>query len=73
MYKDVASRIPDVWIYPVTSLVIFFTFFLILFIVVFTKNKELVKYQKNIPLDEGTIAAVSSEKNRSNLSNNQEP
>lgn len=54
MYKDVASRIPDVWIYPTISLVIFFNFFVILFIVVFTRRKELVMSQKMIPLDDNS-------------------
>lgn len=64
MYKDVASRIPDVWIYPTISLVIFFTFFVILFIVVFTRRKELVMSQKMIPLDD--ISKVVSPENLPN-------
>ncbi|MCS6979000.1 MAG: CcoQ/FixQ family Cbb3-type cytochrome c oxidase assembly chaperone [Flavobacteriales bacterium] len=60
MYKDVASRIPDVWIYPTISLVIFFTFFLILFVVVFTRRRELVQSQKMIPLEDGTHLSEKS-------------
>lgn len=58
MYKEVASHIPNVWIYPTISLLIFFSFFVILFFVVFTRRKELVTYQKMRPLDDG----VTSEK-----------
>ncbi len=41
MYKEVAQHIPNVSIYPIVSLVIFFSFFLILLLIVITKTKRL--------------------------------
>lgn len=52
MYKEVAQHIPNVSVYPIISLLIFFSFFLILLIVVMTKDKKTIDNQKYLPLDE---------------------
>ncbi|MCX7743393.1 MAG: CcoQ/FixQ family Cbb3-type cytochrome c oxidase assembly chaperone [Flavobacteriales bacterium] len=52
MYKEVAQHIPNVSIYPVISLVIFFSFFLILLLVVITKDKKVIDILKHLPIDD---------------------
>jgi hypothetical protein len=54
MYKEVAQHIPNVSIYPIISLVIFFSFFLILLLVVITKDKKIVDTLKHMPIDDQT-------------------
>ncbi|NJN50056.1 MAG: CcoQ/FixQ family Cbb3-type cytochrome c oxidase assembly chaperone [Polaribacter sp.] len=45
------ESITGIEIYPIISLVIFFTFFVILFWWVFTSKKEYIKQVSNIPLE----------------------
>jgi type II secretory pathway component PulF len=52
MYKEVAQHIPNVSIYPIVSLVIFFSFFLILLLIVITKDKKIVDTLKHMPIDD---------------------
>ncbi len=49
--KGHMDSISGIEIYPIISLLIFFSFFVILFWWVFTAKKEYIKNVSNIPLD----------------------
>lgn len=49
--KNHMESITGIEIYPIISLLIFFTFFVILFWWVFTAKKDYIKTVSNIPLD----------------------
>ncbi len=49
--KNYMESITGIEIYPLISLLIFFTFFIILFWWVFTAKKDYIKHVSNIPLD----------------------
>ena len=49
--KGYMDSIEGIEIYPIISLLIFFTFFVILFLWVFTAKKEYIKTVSNLPLD----------------------
>ena len=49
--KNHMESITVIEIYPLISLIIFFTFFVILFWWVFTAKKEYINKVSNIPLD----------------------
>lgn len=58
MYKEVAQHIPNVSIFPVISLSIFFLFFVGLLIWVFRADKNFVQKMKNIPIDNEKNGAI---------------
>ena len=49
--KNHMDSIAGIEIYPIISLLIFFTFFVVLFWWVFTAKKDYIKSVSNIPLD----------------------
>ena len=49
--KEHMESITGIEIYPIISLLIFFTFFVVLFWWVFTAKKEYIETVSNIPLD----------------------
>lgn len=49
--KGYMESIDGIEIYPIISLLIFFTFFVILFWWVFTAKKEYINKVSNLPLD----------------------
>jgi len=49
--KNYMDSISGIEIYPIISLIIFFTFFVILFWWVFTAKKDYIKTVSNLPLD----------------------
>jgi cytochrome c oxidase cbb3-type subunit 4 len=49
--KGYMTSIDGVEIYPIISLLIFFTFFVGLFLWVFTAKKDYIKTVSNLPLD----------------------
>ena len=49
--KGYMESIEDVATYPMISLLIFFVFFVILFLWVFTASKEHIKAMSEMPLD----------------------
>ena len=57
--KEHMESITGIEIYPIISLLIFFTFFVVLFWWVFTAKKEYIETVSNIPLD--------NQKNKSEL------
>ena len=52
--KNHMESITGIEIYPMISLLIFFTFFVLLFWWVFTAKKDYIKTVSNIPLDNQT-------------------
>lgn len=50
--KNHLESITGIEIYPLISLMIFFSFFVVLFWWVFTAKKDYIKRVSNIPLDE---------------------
>jgi cbb3-type cytochrome oxidase subunit 3 len=49
--KNYMDSIDGIEVYPIISLIIFFTFFIALFWWVFTAKKEYIKKVSNLPLD----------------------
>ena len=49
--KGYMDSIDGIEIYPIISLLIFFIFFVVLFLWVFTAKKEYIKTVSNLPLD----------------------
>lgn len=49
--KGYMDSIDGIEIYPIISLLIFFTFFIVLFLWVFTAKKEYIKTVSNLPLE----------------------
>ena len=49
--KGYMDSIDGIEIYPIFSLLIFFTFFVVLFLWVFTAKKEYIKTVSNLPLE----------------------
>ncbi|MGB5418315.1 CcoQ/FixQ family Cbb3-type cytochrome c oxidase assembly chaperone [Algibacter sp.] len=49
--KNHMDSISGIEIYPIISLIIFFTFFVLLFWWVFTAKKEYINTVSNLPLD----------------------
>lgn len=49
--KNHMESIAGIEVYPIISLTIFFTFFMLLFLWVFTAKKEYIKEVSNLPLD----------------------
>ena len=49
--KGYMDSIEGIEIYPIISLLIFFTFFVVLFLWVFTAKKEYIKTVSNLTLD----------------------
>lgn len=49
--KNHMESIEGIEIYPIISLLIFFTFFVVLFWWVFTAKKDYIKTVSNLPLD----------------------
>jgi hypothetical protein len=52
MYKEVLRTIKDIDIYPVITVVVFFTFFTIMSLWVLRSQKEDFESQSKMPLDE---------------------
>ncbi len=54
MYKDILPNIERVAVWPIISLLIFFTFFIVLLWVVFTTDKKFINEMSEKPLHDGT-------------------
>ncbi|MCZ2444075.1 MAG: CcoQ/FixQ family Cbb3-type cytochrome c oxidase assembly chaperone [Flavobacteriales bacterium] len=52
MIKEVAQNIPDVSIYPIISLTVFFLYFSFMLIRVYRKDKKTIHILKNLPIDD---------------------
>lgn len=53
MYKEVLSSIDGVEIYPIFSLLVFFSFFLVLSVWFYSADGDKLRRLANLPLDQG--------------------
>jgi cytochrome c oxidase cbb3-type subunit 4 len=51
-YQTYLEQINGVEIYPIISLVIFFTFFVATTLWIFSKSKEEIEYEERLPLED---------------------
>lgn len=54
MYKEALRGIEGIGIFPAISLIIFFSFFVILLVYTFSTKKKHLKHMSELPLDEGS-------------------
>lgn len=59
MYKDVLSRIEGVDLFPLISLVIFFTFFVLLIAWVIRLNRGYIDTMANMPLEDDESSGMA--------------
>lgn len=52
MYKNVLQNIEGIAIWPIISFVIFFVFFFVLLLWVFTTDKHFIQKMKMLPLED---------------------
>jgi fructose-specific phosphotransferase system IIC component len=52
MIKNALNSIQDVSVYPIISLLIFVSFFVILGVMVFKADKKYIEHMEELPLDE---------------------
>ena len=52
MYKNILQSIDNIAIWPIISLAIFFIFFILLLLWVFTVDSKFIDKMKNIPFDQ---------------------
>lgn len=62
---NVLEQISGIQVFPVISLVIFFTFFGLITYLVLTAKEEYIEEMKNLPLDDGD--ALPKDKNHENV------
>lgn len=66
MISNYLSSIEDVGIYPIITLILFFTVFVGVVIWIFTRDKEYITELENIPLDKKNSTNNSEIKNEKN-------
>lgn len=66
MISNYLSSIEDVGIYPIITLILFFTVFIGVVIWIFTRDKEYITELENIPLDKKNSTNNSEMKNEKN-------
>lgn len=66
MISNYLSSIEDVGIYPIITLILFFTVFVGVVIWIFTRDKEYITELENIPLDKKNSTNNSEMKNEKN-------
>ena len=59
MYKDVLSRMEGVELFPLISLVIFFTFFVLLITWVIRLNRGYIDTMENLPLEDNESSVMA--------------
>jgi cytochrome c oxidase cbb3-type subunit 4 len=52
MYKAILQSLDDVTLFPIVAILIFFTFFVMLFVWVFKMDKKKVNHLAAMPLDQ---------------------
>lgn len=67
MYKDVLSDIEGISIYPIISLIVFVSFFVVLGIYVFKMKKDYISEMKKIPLEENGNKVVLDKNETTNV------
>jgi hypothetical protein len=63
MYKEILKNIENVAIWPEISLIIFFSFFMLLLWNVFTTDKKFISYMEKMPLNQDAFADSDMEVN----------
>lgn len=61
MYKDILPHIERVAVWPIISLLIFFTFFIVLLWYVFTADKNFIHEMSKKPLHDGSEKSNDAE------------
>ncbi|PID56944.1 MAG: CcoQ/FixQ family Cbb3-type cytochrome c oxidase assembly chaperone [Ignavibacteriae bacterium] len=64
-FSNYLSSIENVSIYPIITLIIFFTVFVGAVIWIYTRDKEYISELENIPLDNDNIKKNTENKNES--------
>ena len=64
-FSNYLSSIENVSIYPIITLIIFFTVFVCAVIWIYTRDKEYISELENIPLDNDTFNKNSENENES--------
>lgn len=64
-FSHYLSSIENVWIYPIISLIIFFTVFIGAVIWIYTRDDDYITELKNIPLDNDNFKNNIENKNES--------
>lgn len=59
MYKQVLNSISDIDLFPVISLILFVSFFVLMLIRVIYTRKDYVEHMSNLPLDEDSMSSES--------------
>jgi cytochrome c oxidase cbb3-type subunit IV len=55
MFKHYFERIQDIEIWPIISLILFFVFFVLMLLRIFTMDKDHVRDMKHLPFEEGEL------------------
>lgn len=61
MFSQNLSSIEDVWIFPIISLILFFSIFSGVIIWVFKKDKRYMETMSNIPIQENSVVELNEE------------
>ena len=56
MYKEILQSIDNIAIWPVVSFVIFFAFFIILLVWVFSVDKAFIKKMEELPIEKEQLS-----------------
>lgn len=56
MYKEILQSIDNIAIWPVVSFVIFFAFFIILLVWVFSVDKAFIKKMEEMPIEKEQLS-----------------
>ena len=67
MYKIILQSIDNIAIWPIISLSIFFSFFVLLLWWVFTVDKSFIKKMENLPLSDSDSEPVGAPTSKQNL------
>lgn len=67
MYKQVLESIAGVEIFPVISMIIFFTLFILILGWIFTLKKDYINKMENLPLEDDSLIIGSTTDDRNNL------
>ncbi len=62
MYKQVLNSISDIDIFPVISLILFVSFFVLMLIRVIYARKDYVEHMSNLPLEDDSMGAETAKR-----------
>ncbi|HLF35449.1 MAG TPA: hypothetical protein VI583_14485 [Cyclobacteriaceae bacterium] len=52
MYQNVLQSTPEIYLWPVIGLIIFFIFFILIIIVIVKTDPKIIEKMKNIPFED---------------------